>query len=263
MRTALCLSGPVGFLYTNKRSYTWERDIDYRIGYEHYKKHLFDVNDNVDVFIFSWSTDYEDRLDEIYKPKKSKYAEQIDFKPEMKKQSTKDKWCTRFNHKVSRWYGFKQVIQLKSEFEKENNFEYDWVISSRFDEAFMSDLVLEHYPRDGSIYFPWNANFMTHRPRCLEYFYFSDSLGMNKYSTLYDNWEEYGFFDHHDESYHHAHKLGLPIIMIESFKESIDHDLVRAIYKDCEYMGDTYPGVDNLEKLKQYPRGNAPEGGRF
>jgi len=51
--------------------------------------------------------------------------------------------------------------------------------------------------------------------------------------------------------------------MIESFKESINHDLVRAIYKDCEYMGDTYPGVDNLEKLKQYPRGNAPEGGRF
>ena len=86
---------------------------------------------------------------------------------------------------------------------------------------------------------------MPNRPRCLEYFYFSNSEVMDKYSTLYDNWEDYGFFDHHDESYHHADKLGLPI------------------YDDCHYMGDEYPGVDKLTKLSQYPRGNAPKGGRF
>ena len=263
MRVALCLSGPVGFLYHNKRAYAWNQDVDYRIGYEHYKKHLFDVNDNVDVFIFSWSGGYKDEINKLYKPKKSKYAEQIDFKPLMKHESTKDKWCPRFNHKISRWYGFQQVINLKSEYEAENNFKYDWVISSRFDEAFLSDLVLEHYPNDGSIYFPFNGNFMPNRPRCLEYFYFSNSEVMDKYSTLYDNWEDYGFFDHHDESYHHADKLGLPIVMIESFKESVNHDLVRAIYDDCHYMGDEYPGIDKLTKLNQYPRGDAPKGGRF
>ena len=51
MKIALCLSGIVGKLYTNKAGYQWETDVDFRIGHHFYKKHIFDVNDNVDVFI--------------------------------------------------------------------------------------------------------------------------------------------------------------------------------------------------------------------
>ena len=42
------------------------------------------------------------------------------------------------------------------------------------------------------------------------------------------------------------------------FEESKDHDLVRAIYKDCEYK-DNFKGIENLKKYDQYPRQN----GRF
>ena len=31
MRIALCLSGIVGKLYTNKGNYKWENDVDFRI----------------------------------------------------------------------------------------------------------------------------------------------------------------------------------------------------------------------------------------
>ena len=56
MRAALCLSGIVGRLYTQKSGYEWENDIDFRIGHYYYKKNILDVNKNVDVFIFCWKT---------------------------------------------------------------------------------------------------------------------------------------------------------------------------------------------------------------
>ena len=79
MRIALCLSGIVGKLYTNKGNYKWENDVDFRIGHYHYKKHIFDVNENVDVFIHSWDTKYENEIVNTYNPKKYKFQEQIIF----------------------------------------------------------------------------------------------------------------------------------------------------------------------------------------
>ena len=52
MRIALCFHGNVGALYSNKKSYTIDGDIDYRIGYEHWKKYVLDVND-VDELSFA------------------------------------------------------------------------------------------------------------------------------------------------------------------------------------------------------------------
>ncbi len=43
MRVALCLHGVVGHLYTNKQQLSWSEDVDYRIGLEHYRRHLFAV----------------------------------------------------------------------------------------------------------------------------------------------------------------------------------------------------------------------------
>jgi hypothetical protein len=52
MRVALSLHGGVGNLYTNKRSFVEGRPrLPHRPG--NYRRHLFDVNDSVDVFIHS------------------------------------------------------------------------------------------------------------------------------------------------------------------------------------------------------------------
>ena len=80
MRAALCLSGIVGRRYTQKSGYKWENDIDFRIGHYYYEKNIFNVNKNVDVFIFCWDTKYEDEINQLYRPKESLFIEQIQFK---------------------------------------------------------------------------------------------------------------------------------------------------------------------------------------
>ena len=131
MRAAFLLSGVVGKFYTNKQGYEWSGDVDLRIGHHFFKKHIFDVNDTVDVFIHCWDTQYEKQLTELYQPKKSKFQEQIQF----------DNEIMRGNFIESRWYSTKQVTELKKEYEKENDFTYDVVMSSRFDVGFFEDLV--------------------------------------------------------------------------------------------------------------------------
>ena len=83
MRAAFLLSGVVGKFYTNKQGMEWSGDVDFRIGHHFFKKHIFDVNDTVDVFIHSWDTQYEKQLIELYQPKKSKFQEQIQFDNEI------------------------------------------------------------------------------------------------------------------------------------------------------------------------------------
>ena len=82
MRIALCLSGVIGKLYTGRWDWPNTDDnfhVDFRIGHHFYKKHIFDVNDNVDVFIHSWDVKYEKELIELYKPKMNKFEKQIIF----------------------------------------------------------------------------------------------------------------------------------------------------------------------------------------
>ena len=120
MRVALCLHGVVGHLYTNKPQHTWCEDVDYRIGLEHYRRHLFAVNDCVDVFIHSWSTQYAERLTRDYQPRRQIFETQIDFKQDTVKLNLK-----------SRWYSTQAVVELKKKYEQDQGFTYDWVSCCR------------------------------------------------------------------------------------------------------------------------------------
>ena len=75
MKIALCLMGAVG---AAEKKYGVGHPIDPRIGHYFYKKHIFDCND-VDVFIHSWSTDFEKEFIELYNPKKYLIEKQINF----------------------------------------------------------------------------------------------------------------------------------------------------------------------------------------
>ena len=75
MRIAFCLVGIVGYV----EKYGSGKPIDPNVAHEYNKKHIFDVNDNVDVFIHSWSTEFREEILNLYKPKKHIIEEQIDF----------------------------------------------------------------------------------------------------------------------------------------------------------------------------------------
>jgi hypothetical protein len=259
MKIALCLHGNVGMLYTNKRNYKWNQFVDYRIGYEHYKKHLLDINDNVDVFIHSWSTEFEKGIVETYKPKSFLFEKQKVFGAKWSDETG----ATRKEYTFSRWYSAKESMRLKKEYEQKNNFEYDIVISTRFDLLFLMDINFSLFENTSYLYVPLNKNYMKHNPRILDYFFFSNSTNMDKYiGGLYD-WllprleitDQSGKTDSHTDSMVFAKECNLEVVMAEDYKEPETIIIARALYDDCQFRGDNYPGVDNLKVLNNYPRG--------
>ncbi len=246
MKIALCLHGVVGNIYTDKDNYVWTRDVDYRIGLEHYQRRLFSVNDaEIDVFIHSWSTAYEEQLRRDYKPKKWLFEEQIDFGKETRARN----FCK------SRWYSTKAAVALKRAYEQEQDFEYDWVVLSRFDLALFKDMVLSKY--DPNMFYPghheWSPDkiFIEQEPIFCDYFYYAASRKMDAFSTLYDHWERYELYNAHWESYMQAKRLGFALR--SDFMLGRDFELVRFVYEDCHYREGEYPGEEALVRSADYP----------
>ena len=264
MKIALCLSGTVGKIYTNKKQYEYDQDVDYRIGLEHYKRHLFKHND-VDVFMHCWDKKYEKEIVKDYNPKSYVFEDQISFNKEEIRQE----------YIQSRWYSQKQVLQLKKNYEESNNFTYDYVMVARFDQAFLSDLIFKNY--DNNKFWAPIDQETVEKSRdvgmFLDYFFFSNSKNMDKFGAIYDYQNELEEFkktnklgmwtkklNAHEDAFifaamHKTTKFNIDYM----FVESKDHDLVRAIYEDCEYKGNNFKGIDSLKKYSQYPRHN----GRF
>ena len=241
MRIALCLHGVVGHLYTNKQRRTWCEDVDYRIGLEHYRRHLFAVNDCVDVFIHSWSTKYAEAIARDYQPKRHIFQTQIDFKQDSQ----------ALNFLKSRWYSTQAVVELKRKYEQDQGFTYDWVMLSRFDVALLRDLDFAKYDRN--IFYAARhgpSGSQTNDGLC-DLFFFGNSTDIDRFAALYNVWEEYGIFDAHEESHFHAQRLGLSIGY--DLLRGDGFQLVRGIYENCQYAGDEFPGLESLTKAAEYP----------
>lgn len=227
MKVALCLFGLVG---SKEGKDGKGGNIDYMVAYEHYKKHVLDKND-VDVFIHSWSIGFEKELEETYKPQKSIFQKQKRFA-----------WLNIRNndqkHRAySRWYSSKKTIELKREYEIENGFVYDWVMVSRLDLVFFTDVIFDRYDPGYFYASHWNdvpnpkadrlqANKENHYEGVgfLDLWFFSNSEMMDRFSTLYNHRKEYDVSPHRASRQH-----------VDTFTDKIkyvfyrweDHELVR------------------------------------
>ena len=113
-----------------------------------FNKHIFRHNDT-DIFIHSWSKEYEQDILNVYKPKAHIIQPQIKFKTISK--------GTRGNNEFrlqSRWYSNQEVIRLKAQYEKANKMRYDCVMLCRFDVLMFSDFILDQYDQR----FFWASN---------------------------------------------------------------------------------------------------------
>jgi hypothetical protein len=127
MKIALCLTGLVG---TDDKYGIGSKVINYKIGQKHFKKHVIDVNDEVDVYIHSWSTDYESRLLEAYSPVSYEFEEQPFFSNDPRQQAIH---C--------RWLSMRKVMELV----KQSGEQYDFILFTRFDIAFLVDFDFKMY----------------------------------------------------------------------------------------------------------------------
>ena len=191
MKIALCLHGLVGS--TNSLSYQRdENDTDGKklcsdLAFKDWKRCILDPND-VDVFFHTWDIELEEHLVKSYNPKKYKVEKQIVFNIENMEDTPRNQ------AQYSRWYGGKEVIEMKTQYEKENNFTYDCVIDARFDLAWNNPINFSEYDmdyfyiptveKDGSKYgWPY-----TNQQEIMDFIFFSNSEYMNHFSPLiYDN----------------------------------------------------------------------------
>lgn len=222
MKVALCLSGIVGKVKNIGGGGSVGDDINPAIGHHFWKKALLEHYD-VDTFIHCWSPERQQELDALYQPKKTIYQKQIIWKPKsgdwLKEYnyplSTKDDLLNDRRYKGvwehygddvwdeyrfhaersrSRWYGRKRVVQIKKEYEEENNFKYDFVIVSRFDLWIDKIFPLKELEK-GYFYASQRTNGAILRPdheyALQDMFFLGDSELIDKFYTLYDYISDY------------------------------------------------------------------------
>ncbi|KKM81427.1 hypothetical protein LCGC14_1329860, partial [marine sediment metagenome] len=109
VKDALCLYGIVGGMGGKNGIGT---TIDFETCYKSYKKRIFDLN-KVDIFMHSWSIEFQQPLEDLYQPKGSFFENQKQFIfPALKRYT---KWPMRTFTSRSRWYSQQQSIRLKQE----------------------------------------------------------------------------------------------------------------------------------------------------
>jgi len=139
MRTAVCLFGTIGGTEGKSGDKIGSKTDVFNKAYPYYKNNLIEPN-SADIFIHSWDVEIEKNVLDKYNPTLSKFEPQKSFDIPDFMQKTQ-----RVQNHFSRWYSCKQVIDLLTAFQKENNFKYDMVVLCRQDIAWMKEVNLKDY----------------------------------------------------------------------------------------------------------------------
>jgi hypothetical protein len=212
MKIAVCLQG----LSSGKNHIGHE--VKFTNSYKYLKQNILD-NNSVDIFLHTWNEDLNtiDEITNIYKPISSIFEKQIIFDENTKLHITK-----------SRWYSHMKSVELKQQYEKENNIIYDFVVVTRFDNCFFIPFSFSEY--DSNCFYSSNWDYPHNLIGFLDYWFLADSKTMDKFSNLYDKIDDYLTYielSSHVLSKHHANKLNL--IQKYIFNEHSDFGLERQL----------------------------------
>ena len=159
MKIALCLSGQPRFYKNGFNSvkryideydmdvffHTWWHDFD--LG-KKYKKAEWSISDDNNLIVEN--NTFSDLVD-LYKPKLYSNDKIINFDAEREYETAGD-YKLIYNNVKSMYFSMKKVVELKMQYEKNNDVEYDFVLHSRFDNNIIS-LPNIHLLKKGHIYF--------------------------------------------------------------------------------------------------------------
>ena len=222
-RVAFCLKGAVSRI-TGQLSYEGSlySNAEY-VDFVKCGKSIFDyiVNENkdysIDFFCHSWNEDLHESFIKIYNPKSIQTENNNLYINEIQQNNgVGDKFSL-----ISQALSTKKSIDLKEQYEKENNFQYDIVILYRYDVLIWKKMDLNDYDlREDNIYV--NAH-----PGCGGDFHF---VMNNNNSKVFKNL--YG-----------SDILPCPHVWIQKFAKSIDKNLI---------MDKIVPGVDQ-EAIRKMP----------
>lgn len=196
MRVAYCLSGLVGG-FSGKNS---DKNFDKEQVLKICRDSIFKNTDvELDFFIHSWNLELENLFIDLFKPKKIILENQIKFGVPLYVENT-----DRVQNHYSRWYSNYIVNYIRSNYEFENDFKYDLVLTTRFDIFWLKNIgfkkldaskiyIAKTYKKytnrfygldDGGLD-PYNEQESTDHMFC------SNSENSNLFNSLYNNLEEY------------------------------------------------------------------------
>jgi len=191
--------------------------LDPSLSYTHFKKHILDINNNVDVFIHCWDSEEESILDNLYKPVSKCFEEQVIFDFEYivgdpdgpggeinrwKDGKFKGLDSLRFHSMFSRWYSALKVNHMKRTYEINNDFRYDLVMLVRLDLAYQVDFNFKEF--DSEFFYTMGPASQTHG--LWDFWFISNSYTMDFFTTIYENLKR---VDHFPHKFYHSHKICL------------------------------------------------------
>jgi len=228
MKIALCLHGiSIG---TNNKGQV----VTYDKSFPLLNKNILNLND-VDIFIHTWNENEEEikTTKKLYEPKDSIFEKQIIFADDVPRHISNSNYdlpgTTKWHTTKSRWYSYMKSVELKQKYERQNNFKYDFVFVTRFDNCFLTPFIFSEYD---SNYFYASDDFDP-EVGFNETFFFSNSEAMDNYSTLFNHINEYinqgCQFSSHVLSKYHAIQIGLEDKIRLTKKIIVDYQLERRI----------------------------------
>lgn len=151
MKIAFCLHG----LASGKNFKFGGLPVTFNNEADLFHKYLIDNND-VDSFYHTWKSEDDDQSQQVfecYLPKKYKVEAVKTFKPPTLREylkyfsrrlrGRKKLELQRVNNIYSRWYSFRQAIELVREYEKETGTKYDYIFITRFDMSLFRNIEFE------------------------------------------------------------------------------------------------------------------------
>lgn len=226
------------------------------------RKYIIDVNENVDIFVHSWSVEHTNAITTTLRPKKFIIEKQIAFDKaklhrepircihDVRAAFSRNLRCwidptEKINRlesarkSYSRWYSTKKVLEIKAKYEQEQNIKYDFVLLLRFDVEFYSFLRFCNYsnryfyaPHWNDLPRPENGHKICFNQNYLgsgflDLWFFSGSAIMDSFGKLFDNLKDYNISPHFAPYQHVCKFIGEHKIKYTMYRW-VDFEMVRA-----------------------------------
>ena len=176
---------------------------------------------DTDFFLHSWSEPSKDFILELYNPKSYEITSQKNFDVDLEEYgligNDISKWkcsdSSKFGYEAllpsrgsvenileemtrlafrssSRYYSSQRSIELKRKYEEENNFKYDFVLVTRFDNMFHKRIPLEQLNPD-KFYGSFRYSRIDKDHAIHDQWFLGGSENMDKYGSLFDHRHDY------------------------------------------------------------------------
>ena len=221
MRSALCLYGKIG---GSQGKNGLGKTINFHECARTVQEHVITPN-GCDVFMHCWSAEHKTELMSLYRPKSYTIEPQIIF------DTTLDTAKGRADEFIckSRWYSTRESVKLKSSYEREHEFIYEWVMVCRYDVLFFVDFdfrMLEPGYFYASHFNDWGyksrkpnrENHTLKNRRLLDIWFIGPSQFMNRLATLYDSFYDYAITDPHRAAWDHVQSFSGDPMQVTRFK---------------------------------------------